>query len=990
MEVAGTMRGVCLLISFLVLITAEGVDGDSIAPEHASHLAPRSAHGHAGVSHDAKDAHAKAHGSKHDAAVEPKVDKAWSHVFDVPDTTAPKHAPVATDQKAKADLGESDEPATEKQGEVEVESGEQEVEAAKEVEAYKDAEAKQENEASPETEAEAAKEAEETQAVEKDSAEVQQLKDEAKETEEKNAEAIEEAEEKLKAETAPDGDDTSQDAAVKQGKEDAVVAGAEAELDRAEETKKKMEEENAKVEEANRAKVEQAQEVVEREENVVAKAEAAQAAEGEFIKSKDLKKKHKAAMARIKALEKSQKATYKENYEKETAKANFEEKKWRDRANEQRRKFQRHHREKMANITKYESEEHEKRKQQLFADVERHNQEISAVHDTLVTVDEKIDSAKKLAVKSKAAVKQQTKDAEIDAMSAAADARMRAAAMHGDLTAYAGAAAKPSETDLGESASISFSAEEMKKQIEEGKAKAAAEKASAVADEAKAVQSEKAAASMEKEAAAEEKAAESHKEAAVQEESAAEGKEPTPAEMEAATKEAMGQLDAAGKEHAENTKGAAEAANSPEAAAAMETAKKEADKAMAAAEENKEEADKEAAAADQADAAAAGEAVKTDSEKLQELKAKAEDAEQENEKQIEKAEEKLVQDTAKERGDSVAAAAGADPAAAVAGADPAATVAGADPAAASADPAAAAAAGADPAAAAAAGADPAAAAGADPAAEAPKPQAYRGDIQSYEPPKVSPYDKKPDRLDIARSDQEKGLSDEELAIKDQQVEDEMKEEEEEVRKKREQFMADREGLGFAPHPDDSADDDAEVLPDPGKEYQDRIEAHKIAMEMAHRLANTRGHKWPTTTVAMHKEHVAEAIVRHNIGLGKVDDQLAEVDDKLGALVNATQDVATRHKAATARAAEEAAMKKEQDMALMNKKATMDAAEKAESDKTAIASKIEAATEAKEAKREADEKASNAQKAEEVARRLGAPAPAKETSTATKEVFMLDA
>merc|ERR1719502_2511437 len=200
------------------------------------------------------------------------------------------------------------------------------------------------------------------------------------------------------------------------------------------------------------------------------------------------------------------------------------------------------------------------------------------------------------------------------------------------------------------------------------------------------------------------------------------------------------------------------------------------------------------------------------------------------------------------------------------------------------------------------------------------------------------------------------MTDEDIAIQDKQVADEWADEQAEAKRKRDEFLKDREGLGFAPQPSASDEDSSEVLPDPGKEYEERIQAHKVAMEMMHQMAQAKGHLWPTTTVAMHKEHVAEAIVRHNIGLGKVDDQLADVQQKIEALHNATQMIHA-HAAAVKRRADEVAAREAEEEGW--KKIAADAkagAEKVESAKNAMASKVEQEAEAKLDAKEAEAEA----------------------------------
>lgn len=73
----------------------------------------------------------------------------------------------------------------------------------------------------------------------------------------------------------------------------------------------------------------------------------------------------------------------------------------------------------------------------------------------------------------------------------------------------------------------------------------------------------------------------------------------------------------------------------------------------------------------------------------------------------------------------------------------------------------------------------------------------------------------------------------------------------------------------------------EMLQDPKIKATEQRIAHKMMVEAAHAQAAKKGYKWPQIALRVHKEKVGEMIVRHNIGLGKVDDQL----DKAQGLIN---------------------------------------------------------------------------------------------------------
>merc|ERR1719502_133544 len=116
------------------------------------------------------------------------------------------------------------------------------------------------------------------------------------------------------------------------------------------------------------------------------------------------------------------------------------------------------------------------------------------------------------------------------------------------------------------------------------------------------------------------------------------------------------------------------------------------------------------------------------------------------------------------------------------------------------------------------------------------------------------------------------MTDEDIAIQDKQVADEWADEQAEAKRKRDEFLKDREGLGFAPQPSASDEDSSEVLPDPGKEYEERIQAHKVAMEMMHQMAQAKGHLWPTTTVAMH--NATQMVHAHAAAVKRRADEVA--------------------------------------------------------------------------------------------------------------------
>jgi len=124
----GRMRGVSLLITFAVLLTAEGAEGDTVAPEHGRQLAAQGTHAAAhsttqGVAHIKLVKQAR---GKEPASVEAQVDKSWSQVFDVPDTPKKQSVSHAKKTKTKNNLGETQDPSSR------VEKAEQEVEEVKE------------------------------------------------------------------------------------------------------------------------------------------------------------------------------------------------------------------------------------------------------------------------------------------------------------------------------------------------------------------------------------------------------------------------------------------------------------------------------------------------------------------------------------------------------------------------------------------------------------------------------------------------------------------------------------------------------------------------------------------------------------------------------------------------------------------------------------------------------------------------------------------
>jgi len=165
---------------------------------------------------------------------------------------------------------------------------------------------------------------------------------------------------------------------------------------------------------------------------------------------------------------------------------------------------------------------------------------------------------------------------------------------------------------------------------------------------------------------------------------------------------------------------------------------------------------------------------------------------------------------------------------------------------------------------------------------------------------------------------------------------------------------------------------AETVLDEKQKEADKAVAHKEMVEAAHKLAKDKGHIWPLTQVRVHKEKVGEMIVRHNIGLGRVDDQLDKVQDQLDGMQKAKDAQERKEKQLKKLLAklkeikdEEAAWAKMKKDAMANAKAAESAKEeRAEAAEKAVEEKIKKEkAEADKLKEEAEGPAENERKAE---------------------------
>jgi len=121
------------------------------------------------------------------------------------------------------------------------------------------------------------------------------------------------------------------------------------------------------------------------------------------------------------------------------------------------------------------------------------------------------------------------------------------------------------------------------------------------------------------------------------------------------------------------------------------------------------------------------------------------------------------------------------------------------------------------------------------------------------------------------------------AHKKQAVDEEMKAEDEAQKAKIKRIRQGRADLGLNSDGPDGDDDEREALADPEKAKEERLEAKKQVVEQNHKIAKKAGHSWPVRQVRFDVEPNDEAIVRHQIGMKKVDEQLATVDAKLKTL-----------------------------------------------------------------------------------------------------------
>lgn len=164
---------------------------------------------------------------------------------------------------------------------------------------------------------------------------------------------------------------------------------------------------------------------------------------------------------------------------------------------------------------------------------------------------------------------------------------------------------------------------------------------------------------------------------------------------------------------------------------------------------------------------------------------------------------------------------------------------------------------------------------------------------------------------------------------------------------------------------------SEAVPDLKQEKEDAMIAHKKMVEASHVLANNRGYKWPLTQVRLHREKVAESIVRHNIGLGRVDDELAKVDNGIERLTHEHELQAKQDAKLKKHIAEEKEIKKEEKAWAKMKKTSMKSIKQTEKAKEAKAEKAQV---------DAEEKVKEEKEAKEEDKKSAEPAP---------DVFLLD-
>jgi len=188
---------------------------------------------------------------------------------------------------------------------------------------------------------------------------------------------------------------------------------------------------------------------------------------------------------------------------------------------------------------------------------------------------------------------------------------------------------------------------------------------------------------------------------------------------------------------------------------------------------------------------------------------------------------------------------------------------------------------------------------------------------------------------------------------------------------------------------------SEETEDPRRIEDAKRVAHKTMVEAAHALAEKKGYLWPNPQVRYHKEQVGEMVVRHNIGLGKVDDQLDKVNHHIAALQKAKDNNERKSKAFEKHLAhvkevedEEEAWKKMKGVAtqkvMADEKVKQEMASKAEEETTAKVNAEE--NKEHEAKKEAAEASAQSMAKVKVS---PSKSPSKERMF-RREVFTMDA